>query len=176
MSSQVNPHRLRRLLDTLRKTPEDQQAVCLRAFAEFGQEDWLVLAGLATAASLAPVGGRLDLALPDKIKVVDSLGKEMLDARLTANEVSGQQETLDFPGYPVSVSVVDSPEPSKTRRSFDPVALVTAMRLIRDHLDSTSLKPRDLREKELAEFAAIAGLNVDTFRRLAMWQPQVHLS
>ena len=66
-----------------------------------------------------------------------------------------------------------SPNRPATRATHDPATLLLALQSIRDHLDSTLLKPPELRNQDIVRFAPAANIDDDTFRRLASWYPTV---
>jgi hypothetical protein len=170
MSYKVNPRNLRQLLEQLRASAENPKAACAAAVAAFTNDDLLVLAAWAAAATFGPSSGKLRLLPPDRMEVSDSWGKPLFQTRFFATEGVERPILIDAPWNSQDEGTAD---PARQRHRFDPASLALALHLIRDHIDSTLLKPRDLRDMEIVEFASHAGLEEAAFRRLAVWEPEI---
>lgn len=174
MSNSVNPRHLHRLLERLRDHESDRHAAYADALKQFTQADWLVLGGWALAATYGPSGGKLRLESPDVAEVADSGGAVMFRTRFSPPRSPEQPIVIDAPLVPVRPEPGRPPEDVPSlRQSFEPASLVWALHLIHDHLDSTLLKVREVRDEEIAQFAGSVGLQDDVFRRLAAWEPQL---
>jgi hypothetical protein len=174
MSTSVNPRHLRRLLERLRDRESDRHAACADALKQFSPPDWLVLGGWVLAAAYGPSGGKLRLESPDVVEVADSWGAVMFRTRFSPPRSPEQPILIDAPLVPASSAPGSAPEDVPSlRQSFESASLVWALQLIHDHLDSTLLKVREVRDEEIAQFADSVGLQADVFRRLAAWEPQL---
>lgn len=158
------------LVDDLWKSPHRALRVG-QLVADLNEVDMLLLAGWDTAATCGPLTGTLRLTLPQTIEVTDDVGRVFLLATLVeTHQATDHSCLITYWDTPQSV-VLDKASPNTPTGStmHDPKGLLLALQLIRDHLDSVLLKPRDLRDQEIAEFAAAAGLQEEHFRRLASW-------
>jgi hypothetical protein len=137
-------------------------------------ENWLLLGGWNAAACFGPPTGKLTIR-EGRIEIADDWGKLLfLCAVARDGDPLEQCAQIDFLGTPISLAVTHFNEVTpKVRLRHDPWALIIALELITYHLDSALLKPRDLREDDLADFAIHAGLERGHFRRLCSWHSQI---
>jgi hypothetical protein len=169
MADQVTPQALRQLLERLRTIDENRQNECLASFSGFAGEDWLVLAGWAAAAMFSPSLGELRLVPPDSVEVLDQRGELYFQTRIVAPESAEQPILIDDPRRPPG----GPSDPSAGRVSLNPADLAVALQLIHDHIASTMLKPSEIRDAEIAGYAAQAGLEEEFFRSLAVWESKL---
>jgi hypothetical protein len=137
-------------------------------------DNWLLLGGWNAAACFGPPFGKLTIR-EDSIEIADDWGKLLYLCEVVRDSESLEQGTqIDFLGTPISFLLThrDGFAP-KLKLRHDPWALISALELITYHLDSVLLKPRDLREDDLADFATRAGLERGHFRRLCSWHSQI---
>jgi hypothetical protein len=137
-------------------------------------ENWLLLGAWDAAACFGPPLGKLTIR-EDRIEIADDWGKFLFLCRCARVGASPEQDTqIDFLGTPIGVLLIDREGSApKLKLRHDPWALIGALELITHHLDSVLLKPRELREDSLADFAMGAGLQRDHFRRLCSWHSQI---
>jgi hypothetical protein len=162
------------LLDELWRRPEERTNLITQLVTSLTDADWLILAAWDTAATFGPPRGRLNL-MPQLIQVIDNGGKLFLVVSLVkAKEITSSQCLITYVDEDICV-IIDKSSPNiPTGQSVhDPKGLLIALQLIRDHLDSALLKPQDLRNAQIARYAALSSLDDDTFRRLATWFPAV---
>ncbi len=161
-------------LDQIWKSSGDRYALAETLTSSLQQSEWLVVAGWDTAASFGPVSGRLNLAGATEITVADAWDKTMLQAELCKKNSSGDKnlriDFVDGSWVVVSSSEIETKEDVLKHAG---ASLLVAMQLIRDHLDSALLRPEDDRAHRIDEFASMANLRPNHFRRLAAWYSQI---
>ena len=177
------PHRpadshLSTFVDQLWRRPADRADLAEYLVARLGRFDRLVLAAWDVAATFGPPSGRLTVLPPGGMEVADNLGRLFLEAMVVGSHEapSEHQPLITYRDWDMSVLVAPSSPNIPNRSVFhDPRGLLLAIQLIRDHLDSVLLQPRELRDRSIAQFAASSQLDQDQFRRLASWFPAVEV-
>ncbi len=137
-------------------------------------ENWLLLGGWDAASCFGPPHGKLTIR-EGRIEIADDWGKLLFLCKVARDGESLEQGTqIDFLGTSIHVLLIDRDGYApKLKLRHSPWALISALELITYHLDSVLLKPRDLREDDLADFAMHAGLERGHFRRLCSWHSQI---
>lgn len=172
MPSQAKKSPLASLIDdiwqgrTVRKPPADIPVLT--------DENWLLLGAWNAAACFGPPSGNLKFS-QDRVEIADDWGKLLYVCKLaTVGAISKQDAQIEFLGTSIGVLLTNCGGAVPNHKfHHDPWALICALDLITHHLDSVLLKPRDLREDSLANFAMRAGLDLDHFRRLCSWHSQI---
>lgn len=166
---------IQRLLDELWDRPIKRKRLSEQFVAELSTFDLLILAGWDTAAASALSLGTLTLLPPQGIEILDSQGQAWVIARIEkVGSVPAQKELIAYADANlVVVASEDSPNTPKFQVSHDVSSLLIALQLIRDHLDSALIMPKDMREERIRRFAASARLPEPHFRRLSIWFPAI---
>jgi hypothetical protein len=175
MSQPQTTSRLTDVLDILWHASDPRlRELATRLLPTLTDNNRLVLLAWDTAASFGPLGGRVDILAPRSFAVLDGWGKLLFSADL-AKSTQGHHigPMLSYTDMPWAVFRKSGDyAPTDTPRHSG-ASLLIAMQLIRDHIDSTILKPAEMRHRELDGFAQQAGVDADHFRRLTTWFPRI---
>lgn len=156
-------------------TAQDRRAAAECKLGDLTNFDWLLLGAWDTAAICAPSGGSLRLSPPADFLIEGSLLPGGLRGRIVrAGAGTEEPPFLRFDGTPWRVLIVPSGAlSSKANISHDPVSLLIAMELIRDHLDSPTLHPPALRRHAVTQQALEARIEDAHYLSLAAWFSEV---
>jgi hypothetical protein len=166
--------RLSNALDILWHSAHDRRVLAARLVEDLTQDACLILAAWDVAALTGPIGGQLTLTFPGSFSVSDGWGKPLFSAELAlSSEVRKGRPLLLFSDISWAVFHKSGDYAPSEPHKHSAASLLMAMQLIRDHINSTLLKPREMRHRELATFALQAGFEPEHFRRLAAWSSRI---
>jgi hypothetical protein len=163
------------VIDQIWRAPDERRMLAMASRDKLSANDWLVLIAWDAAATLGPANGRLELLPPDRAEIRDNWGKSFLRMSVQRSQVQvGTQCLIAYQGTDYCV-MLDSGSQYGVGGGIvhDATALLVSLQIIRDHLDTSLLKPAMLRDADLMRFASIAGVDQDQFRRLASWFPAI---
>lgn len=167
--------RLKEALDSIWQCHADCAALAVRLLSELDRTGWIILAAWSIAATFGPVFGCLQIGSQGEFVVSDAWRSDILSARVVQSlDIENTPTLIRFYGTQYGVVVnEDSPFLPHGRVVYRPVNYLIALELIRDHIDSTLLLPRELRDQEIGRMAATAEMDDVLFRRLATWYQQI---
>jgi hypothetical protein len=163
------------IIDELWRRPPERGHLARGLLQNLTAWDWLLLAAWDTAATFGPSSGWVVFRQPTTFAIFDSSAELRLIAALVeCDSTHDAQVIFEYRTTDRCVALdAASPDQPTIRETHDPAGLLLALQLIRDHLDTTLLKPPELRARDLARFARAANIGDDTFRRLSSWYPTV---
>jgi hypothetical protein len=158
-------------LDTIWRA-RDRRAAAQEAVRGLTPLDWLVLGAWDTAAVCATSGGTLRLAPPAEFSIEETSLLGPISGRVMEGAEGAAFLRFIDTNWSVRLTRTEA-VPYSGEVSHDPVSLLLALQLLRDHLDSLTLHPVETRQHAIARQARDAGADETHYRSLMEWLPEI---
>ncbi len=164
------------VLDAIWQGSDDRTSIARKSVSRLTEVDLLILAAWDLVSLVPQCVSEIDMSTPPDVRVYDKYGRMAFSATLKRKgDLGGQVAFVDYTDALYCIVVRDTaiplPPNAVRRRSFS--SLLLAMQLVRDHLDSVTLLPPELRERRLAEFASISAMDLLDLKSLSAAFPVV---